>query len=186
MNNRIYCPSCGEEVEPFVVIEMGDEITKCSSCGLTLSDITEERIKLSRVLLAEDSKLLREMAQEIFIKKGLTDDVQVFEDGEGLIEAYIRALGNYETVSLIVLDIRMPNVGGLEAGLAVRDVEKDFSVEKPVPILFFSAVKADDALRELLNKLSPAAYVNKGQESKPDVLAERLYNIILKLFQKKE
>ncbi len=186
MSYKIYCPSCGEDVEPFVMIEKGDEITKCGSCGLNLSDITERRIKLSKVLLAEDSKLLREMAQEIFVKKGLTDNIQVFEDGEALIEAYIRALSSYETISLIVLDIRMPNVGGLEAGLAIRDVEKDFSAEKPVPILFFSAIRADDALRELINKLSPAAYVNKGRESSADVLADRLYNIILKLFQKKE
>lgn len=186
MSSKIYCPSCGEEVEPFVVIEKGDEIIKCSSCGLNLSDISQKEIKLSKVFLAEDSKLLREMAQEIFMKKDLTDDIQVFEDGERLIESYIRALTNYETISLIVLDIRMPNVGGLETALAVRDVEKDFSAEKPVPILFFTAVKADDELRELLNKLSPAAYVNKGQESKPEVLAERLYNIILKLFQKKQ
>lgn len=185
MSDKIYCPSCGEEVELFVVIEKGDEITKCSSCGLNLSDVSETGIKLSKVLLAEDSKLLREMAQEIFIKKGLTNDIQVFEDGEALIESYIRALTNYETTSLIVLDIKMPNVGGLEAGLAVRDVEKDFSAVKPAPILFFSAVKADDGLRELLNKLSPAAYVNKGQESRSDILAERLYKVISKLFQKK-
>lgn len=185
MSNRIYCPSCGEEVETFVIVEKGDEITKCPSCGLNLSDVSETRIKLSKVLLAEDSRMLREMAQEIFIKRGLTDDVQVFEDGEALIESYIRAVSNYETTSLIVLDIKMPNVGGLETGLAVRDVEKDFSVQKPVPILFFSAVKADEELRELLNKLSPAAYVNKGQESRPDILAERLYKVILRLFQKK-
>lgn len=185
MSDKIYCPSCGEDVEPFVVIEKGDEITKCSSCGLNLSDVYEAEVKLAKVLLAEDSKLLREMAQEIFIKKGLTNDIQVFEDGEKLIEAYIRALTNYETISLIVLDIKMPNVGGLETGLAIRDVERDFSAVKPAPILFFSAVKADDELRELMNKLSPAAYVNKGQESRPDILAERLFRIVIKLFQKK-
>jgi CheY-like chemotaxis protein len=186
MSDRVYCPSCGEEVEPFVVIEKGDEIIKCSACGLNLSDVLETRITLSKVLLAEDSKLLREMAQEIFIKKGLTEDIQVFEDGEALIESYIRALTNYDATALIVLDIRMPNVGGFETGLAVRDIEKDFSVSKPTPILFFSAVKADDDVRKLLNKLSPAAYVYKGHESRPDVLAERLYKVILKLFQSKK
>lgn len=184
MADRLYCPGCGEEVEPFVVIEKGNEVTKCSICGLDLSQTLDEGVKLSKVLLAEDSKLLREMAQEIFIKRGLTRNIQVFEDGEALIEAYIKSLTGFEDVSLIVLDIKMPHVSGLEAGLAVRDVEKDFGVEQHVPILFFSAMKADDRLRELLTKLSPSAYVNKGMETRPDALADRLYKVIIKLFQK--
>lgn len=184
MPDLIYCPGCGEDVEPFVVIEKGDEITKCSVCGLNLNEVVESQVKLSTVLLAEDSKLLREMAQEIFTKKGLTNDIQVFEDGEALIEAYIKCLTGLKSVSLIVLDIRMPKVNGLEAGLAIRDVEKDFSISRPVPILFFSAMKADDEIRNILQRLTPAAYVNKGQESRPDILAERLYQIILKLYNK--
>jgi len=186
MGNTIYCPGCGEEVEPFVVIEKGDEITKCSICGLNLSEMGEKEVKLSSILLAEDSKLLREMAQDILIKKGIARRVNIYEDGEALIEGYIKSLTALEEVSLIILDIKMPNVTGLEAGLAIRDVERDFDVKKPVPILFFSAMQADKDMRELLNKLSPAAYVNKGREATPGVLADRLYHVILKLFHKEK
>ncbi|HEY4717254.1 MAG TPA: response regulator [bacterium] len=187
MAETVFCPSCGENVELFVVIEKGDEIAKCSSCGLVLNELIEDRkIIFPKVLLAEDSKFLRELTQDIFIKNGIAKEVGVFEDGEELIEAYISSMTKMEEIALIVLDVNMPKVGGFETALAVRDIEKDFQHIPPVPILFFTVRKADQHIRELLQKLSPAAYVNKGIEASPQKLAERLYKVIISLKAKKK
>jgi CheY-like chemotaxis protein len=86
-------------------------------------------------------------------------------------------------VSLCILDIRMPVFNGVNAAMALRSIEKGFERPRKTPILFFSTVKCDDTLREVLRFTSPSRYINKGASDSPDQLADRLLEVVQRLLQ---
>ena len=55
---------------------------------------------------------------------------------------------------------------------------------KAVPIIFFSAEKADDNLKKQMENLAPANYMNKGADPNPDALAARVESLISYLMEK--
>jgi hypothetical protein len=67
---------------------------------------------------------------------------------------------------------------GSVAALALRALEKGLDRSSPVPILFLSAMRADDSLRQVIEHCGPALYLNKGKDATPPRLARRLKELI--------
>ena len=70
-----------------------------------------------KVLLAEDNAVNRTLATRLLQKHGHT--VVVVENGREALEALER-----ETVDLVLMDVQMPEMDGLEATAAIREKEK--------------------------------------------------------------
>ena len=96
---------------------------------LTTHALREHRTRL-RILLAEDNRVNQTLVVRILQKRGHT--IEVAENGLQAIEA----LGK-RPFDLILMDMQMPELGGVEATLAIREREK--STDKHIPIIALTA-----------------------------------------------
>lgn len=172
---------CDEEV-PVSVIE-GREKTevKCAYCGFTL-DIQKlpERKKTfvkGYALIADDSKYTRRIIEDILKEKKVSEQVESFENGAGLISAYAKLLSERKPVDLAIIDLNMPVMDGLTAAMTLRTLEAQKDAGS-VPIVFFSGRKADEELKRKLEELSPAIYIHKSTDPDPDKLAKRVEELV--------
>jgi len=89
-----------------------------------------------RILLAEDNEVNRRLAQRLLEKHGHT--VLTAVDG---IEAL--AVLSRETVDLVLMDIQMPGMDGIQATRSIREREKLSGVRMPIIALTAHAMSGD-------------------------------------------
>jgi len=89
-----------------------------------------------KVLLAEDNAVNRIFATRLLEKHGYT--VVVVENGREALEALER-----ETVDLVLMDVQMPEMDGLEATAAIREREGKTGSHVPIIALTAHAMKGD-------------------------------------------
>lgn len=105
---------------------------------IVLKDSMEADIRGMQILLVEDHPLNAEIAIRILEKKGCIVDYA--KDGaEGVDLFKESATGYYEA---ILMDIRMPNMDGLQAAAAVRNLNREDA--KSVPIIAMTANAYDE------------------------------------------
>lgn len=178
---------CGEKV-PFNTIERHDkrEVT-CAYCGFTLDveqlHSLQDAGNAGYALVTDDSKFTRMLIEDLIKEKGFSSAVLSFENGFELVSSYSKLIAEKKAIKIAVIDISMPVMDGLTAARAMRVLEVQNGVEK-VPVVFFSAVKADQSLREQMESLSPANYINKGSDPDPGKLIERVEYLLTYLIDK--
>jgi two-component system, sensor histidine kinase and response regulator len=89
-----------------------------------------------RILLAEDNVTNQKLAVAILEKQGHT--IKVVADGKQAIEAYER-----ELFDVVLMDMQMPEVDGLEATSAIRSLEKSSGRHTPIIALTANAMIGD-------------------------------------------
>jgi len=178
---RKYCICCGEEV-PYNVVERNErrELT-CTYCGFTL-DVENlwEDIKASLetyAFIAEDSDFTRKLLKDMVLKKSLAREVIAVTNGLELITEYAKLMKKNITSSFAIIDLNMPVMDGLTAARTLRALEEKEGIAK-VPIVFFSAVKADESLKKQMELLTPAHYMNKGSDTVPENLIRRVQGLL--------
>ena len=184
--NKIYCPSCGEDVEYFVMLTEGDEIAHCSICGLILhkeeAKKPAEKLKtLQNVVAAEDSPVLLKTLSHMLVDKNITKGVDPCKNGEEFIATVVERLKKNFPISLVILDVNMPILNGINAAVILRAIERGFAKKRPTPILFFTSYRCDDTFKKVLKYCAPARYINKGTGSSPEEFAQRLYQVVSQL-----
>lgn len=181
-----YCLSCGMQVELFYMLVDGKDRPHCFLCGTPIEEakttIAPARIKtLDLIMIADDSALAREVMVDKLVELNAAKKVIALANGEEFIESFTRKLIEKSPPQMVILDIRMPGINGVNAGLAARCIEKAFGKPNPTPLMFFSSVLCDDTLKAAMTRLSPARYINKGASATPDDLATRIVGVISKL-----
>ncbi len=168
----------------YTMISSAGEIDRCQFCNMELVDEAPSvsSINLGRVYVVEDTALLREMIKDIMIVRGLAEDVQVCENGAEFLTSYTRDILMKRPPGLVMLDVVMPILNGINAAVAARSVEKAFG-DRKTPLLFFTVKQCDDSFRRLLNYSAPAMYINKGRESSPDKMRSRVEAVISRLWK---
>ena len=183
--NKLYCPSCGEKVEYFVMLADGDELKHCSICGLILmEEEPEEKIQikiLQHVVAAEDSTILLKTVSRMLQDKKISKSVDACKNGEEFITTVVERVKKNLPISLVILDVNMPILNGINAAVIMRAIEKGYDKKRPIPILFFTAYKCDDTFKKVLKYCKPAKYINKGAGTSPEQFAERLYQVVSQL-----
>jgi PAS domain S-box-containing protein len=130
-------------------------------------------LRRCRVLLCEDNALNAEIARRLLEKQGVRVDCA--ENGRLGLELFARsAPGDYNAV---LMDIRMPEMDGMEAARRIRALARPDA--KNVPIIAMSANAFDEDVR-----LSLAAGMN-AHLGKP-IDPQRMYETILDCIQKAE
>lgn len=183
---RKLCPSCGVQVTPFIMYVDGDEVMRCPNCGMNLHDISEGQPlrTLEKVIIAEDSKALVNRIAQILEEHRMAEWVTKCEDGAEFITRLTEHFQQKRNVNLVILDINMPIVNGVNAAIAMRAIEKGYEMPKPIPILFFTAKQCDETFKKVLGYTKPAKYINKGTGNSPDEFADRLYKVLTHLLQR--
>lgn len=186
---KVYCPSCGIDVEPFSISAGGEEVIHCSVCGLVLdldggSDGDEPEFrKLKRVGVAEDSDTLRNLLTKVLVDQGVTEEVFGASNGVEFVTLVNQHYQAKKALSLAILDVEMPMMSGVQAALSLREMEKQFLLKRKTPILFFTSRKCDDRFKSVLKQLEPSSYVNKGASSDPKELVRRVYKVLMVLLK---
>lgn len=170
------CAACGEVVEAAELRVGGVLRLRCGNCGLPLDGSPATGItRFRRVIVADDSLFFLETLEDILRSRRLTDEVQRAEDGARAVELATAALRSRSPASLVILDLMMPRLNGLQAAVALRAVETAFGGHRS-DILFLSSRRLDATVRPLVEELAPAYYLNKGTDggTLPDRLARVL------------
>jgi len=157
-----------------------------SALGTNLKPKMTQRVeqksrKPSAILLAEDHPVNRRLAVRILQNWGHT--VTVAANGRKAIEAFKRANtttpeagalpeGSFD---LILMDLQMPEVGGIEATAAIRELEKNRETRIPIVAMTAHAIKGD---QEKCLAAGMDDYVSKPID------AERLFSVLETILQK--
>ena len=208
MAEKTYCPCCGEKVVPLILLnDRNEKELFCKTCGLPLDEDSEgapektrpvpsaatppappeEALKavqaplLDHVVIAEDSPLVQEIVSDVLVGQGLARMLSSCITGDEAVARITNLFSHGRKIDLIILDVSMPGMNGVEAAHSLRALEEGMGRETPVPILFFTARQCDTDFKQTLKALSPAMYVNKGSDSDPEKLQERFENVIRKL-----
>ena len=112
--------------------------------------LDESRRKL-RVLLAEDNVINQKLAVHLLEKHGHA--VQVANDGVEAVAA--SQAGEFD---VILMDVQMPNMSGLEAAAAIRTLERGTGSHLPIVAMTAHAMKGD---RERCLEAGMDGYISK-------------------------
>ncbi len=137
---------------------------------------------LGAVLIADDEQLVRNVLGNVFTEQGVAKEVIHCVNGSDLIKKYSETLQKGRLpVGLLVLDLEMPLLNGIQTAMTVRKFEQAKGL-MPVPILFFSGRKRDAKLDEAMKKLHPSMYMYKGGDSRggsaEGALRERVRKVV--------
>jgi CheY-like chemotaxis protein len=174
-----YCICCGEDVLCNTVVRDEQKILTCAYCGFTL-DVEklwkEKEVSVETyALIAEDSDFARKLLKELVSKAQLVSEVIAVSNGLELITEFKKLQQNNVKISYAIIDLSMPVMDGLTAASIIRSLEEH---DAKIPIIFFSAVKADEELRGQMELLAPAHYMNKGSDPDPRSLIDRIYVLL--------
>ena len=175
-----YCPACAETVEPDMDAYMRPH---CPNCSIRLVEDVQvivdgggERL-FDTVLVAEDTRLIREIVKDGLISEGLAQKCFSADDGQQFIALYTDFLYNDRNVDLVILDLQMPILGGAATALALRGIEQGVRARNAT-IIFFTSHPLTDELRNLMRYCKPAHYLNKGQDASPPRIIKRLREVM--------
>jgi CheY-like chemotaxis protein len=180
-----YCLCCGEEVPYNRIAREGNTELTCIYCGFVLDIKMEEPSQAADcILTADDVPFIRELLKGMLIKKGLTRTVIAVENGQEFVVAFNQRLAENRPVDLAILDLEMPVMDGVTAARVMRSIEEKYRLAR-TPILFFSSMKCDEALKKQLSVFAPASYVNKGSSTDPAHLVERIDQLATHLLSRR-
>ncbi|MGB4985033.1 MAG: response regulator [Erysipelotrichaceae bacterium] len=125
-----------------------------------------------RVLLAEDHPLNVEVATKLLQRRGFI--VEHAPNGVAAVEMYAKNTSGY--YDAVLMDIRMPQMDGLQATNTIRHMSKEGS--KTIPIIAMTANAFDDDIQK-----SKAAGMNAhlAKPIDPQQLFQTLYDYIYRL-----
>jgi signal transduction histidine kinase/CheY-like chemotaxis protein len=104
---------------------------------LTISQqIAPQKIMNDYILVAEDNEINQFVASQIL--EGMEEAHEICANGKILVEAWCK-----KKPKLIFMDVSMPEMNGLQATQAIRELEKSLNIHTPIVGLTAHALKGD-------------------------------------------
>jgi CheY-like chemotaxis protein len=211
VSKRMYCPSCSAEVETVLAGRGpdGKPLVKCTICGSAISAVaqaaapadktisldeisfTDEAISvptLDTVLVAGYPPTVRQILVDKLVDKQLAREVVPLANAEDAIVSIIggmSAKGNNGRVDLLVLDVPMPFLNGINAAIGLRAIERSYKDHDLIPILFLTNKPCDDTFKKVIKYLAPAKYATLGPVDDRDKFLKHVQRIIALLAQER-
>lgn len=104
------------------------------------------------VLITDDSAVMREVLRETVSEH--FNVIAEAEDGEGAVHAVMEC-----PVDVVLMDMVMPNVGGVEATSVIKDINSD------LPVVFCTSVDQQDRMRDAIDAGADGYVMKPFEES---------------------
>ncbi len=128
--------------------------------------------KAGKILIVEDNKIAM-LNITHFLKASGLEGITACESGLSAVEAFKR---EPEAFSLVLLDMGLPDINGLEVAARIRDIEKQLRIEDMlVPIILTSSHVTQEQKQESV-KHGITSFFNKP-------LTEKTRGAILKIME---
>ena len=114
------------------------------------------------ILVAEDNEVNQIVVEQILLEAGM--DYKIVENGQLAVDSY-----KDNPPDLVLMDVSMPVMNGLEATEAIRALEEEIGVRTPIIGLTAHALKGD---REVCIKAGMDDYMSKPIS--PDALVDKI------------
>jgi len=126
-------------------IEVPLETTKASAGGSVDEEALKKQWTGRKILVAEDNEMNMKIISMLLEKMGLT--TVKAENGEAAVEEFSRS--HPGELSMMLMDINMPVMGGLEAARRIRALDRPDA--KSIPIVALSANAYSDDVQRSIN-----------------------------------
>ena len=136
---------------------------------------------LETVIAADDTEGILRSLTKTLADRGIARTVLPAANGVECLIHYHQSVAAGRTPQLVILDVNMPILNGINAAIGLRAAERASGVTAPVPILFFTSTPCDDSFKRVLQFTSPARYLNKGAAGTAQEFADRLVAVLLRL-----
>jgi two-component system, sensor histidine kinase and response regulator len=140
VSNYLLKPVRREELRDAITRALGKQVASQENAGSEwpLPRSAPKRLPVfpSRILLAEDNRVNQRLVQRILEKEG--HDVIVVANGREVLEAL-----KSDTFDLVLMDVQMPLMDGIEATKAIRATEALTKTHIPIVALTAHAMKGD-------------------------------------------
>jgi two-component system sensor histidine kinase/response regulator len=137
---------------------------------ITRHRLREERQKYS-VLLAEDNLVNQKLAVKLLERQG--HRVSVAENGRATVELWQQAGQAQAPFELILMDMMMPEMDGLEATRRIRELEQGSGKHVPIIAMTANAMQGD---KERCLEAGMDGYVSKP--AKPEILFQEINQVL--------
>ncbi|MFH1021112.1 MAG: response regulator [Pseudomonadota bacterium] len=121
------------------ITRLFDKDNSAGDEALPEKEALHRRIAGARVLVVEDNEINQQVAAEILQRAGILVDLA--ENGEEAVEAVLN--NDYD---LVLMDIQMPRMDGLEATRVIRASGSQRLTALPIVAMTANAIKGDEAL----------------------------------------
>jgi CheY-like chemotaxis protein len=206
---RLFCPSCQAEVEAVMGRSpTGLSVAKCTVCGTVIQDrpaksSSRETISLDEVSFVDESisvptldtvmvvgytPSVRQVLVDKMVERHLGREILPLQNGEEMIINIIPRLASpngKNRVDLVVLDVPMPFLNGINAAIGLRALERTYKDHDLIPILFLTNKPCDDTFRKVIKYLAPSKYATLGPVDDQDKFLKHLQRILSLLAQEK-
>ncbi len=146
VSNYLLKPVRREELRDAIARALGKQIASVKDTGsiraLPHSTPRPAPVSTSRILVAEDNLVNQRLVQRMLEKEG--HDVVVVGNGLEVLNALKAEVLKDSAFDLILMDVQMPGMDGLEAASAIRESEIRTSRHIPIIALTAHAMKGDE------------------------------------------
>ena len=150
-----------------VIEEFRNALLKKNSEGRSVKKKAD--LKGKRILMAEDMEINADIMKMILLNRQM--EVDVAENGRIAVEAFAdHPIGYY---SAILMDMRMPEMDGLEATRRIRSMEREDA--ETIPIIALTANAFDE---DVQRSMQAGLNAHLSKPVQPDDLFETLENLI--------
>jgi len=97
------------------------------------------------------------------LRTRFASEVAACPSGEALLTELTKNVRNEHLPGLIILEINMPVMNGINTALCLRSLERGADVAEPTPILFFTNRELDETFRKVIRFVAPAKFLPIGE-----------------------
>lgn len=195
MVDYAYCPKCNKDVE-IVEISIGtrgaESTLRCSECGYTIShrpggakdEAGRGAPSVAHVVIVGYTAVNADLLTAAIVRKGFAEEVSACASGEEYLVNVIKLLRDKNPPKLIITEVKMPIMNGINASLCLRSIENGMGRGK-IPILFFTQRELDDQFKRAVKFLTPARYVPIPQNPDTEAFRQRVEKMLELLMNEK-